>query len=208
MIRCLTFRNPARCAEMKLRFERLSMPFQMVESEPHADRATSIMKGHLKMIRDFLSSDEPYGVFAEDDIVIRKSLPILLPKIKEEATKRRWDIVLLGHLWSVGQSPSNWESCWENGHCSYGVAPFGDDSWGTQMYMLSRPYAQWLVDQVSEATHSPFAADFTITKCSPKRVMVWPLLAVENGDQTYDNVSQQRFHSEVYRQNFIASEFV
>jgi GR25 family glycosyltransferase involved in LPS biosynthesis len=138
--------------------------------DTNTKRAWSIMYGHLDMLRLFLDEGTKFGIFCEDDILIRRDFGDHLPQIIDHFKELKLDVLLLGNLCS---NP-NFRYCsnFPERHChstlerSAPLAPsqsalkepypfkyYAYDSnpesavWGTQMYMLHRDQAQFLFNK-------------------------------------------------------------
>lgn len=214
-IYCLNFNNPTRKTSMESRFKTVGISnYKMSAGVPlsdpristtceHTKKCHSCMYGHLDMIRDFLeNTDSQYGIFCEDDIMIDADFLPRLDHIVRDFEKQNLDIVLLGYLIShivVGDShygfPVSLHSTYEGtAYRYYGYAP--ETIWGTQMYMMTRKHAKYIIDKYScpEANpHVHFSADWTITQEGERRI-VYPMLAIEDGKTTYENAGQAHFH--------------
>jgi len=95
---------------------------------------------------------------------------------------------------------------------------YGEDQWGTQMYMLRRRYAVHLQDKydynyalksLADEGMIPFAADWFITKDTKRRSMVLPMLAVEEGSIEDANASGQvSFHQLCHEAHYDSDLYV
>ena len=153
--------------------------------------AAAIMQGHLKMIRTFVEENSAsHGVFCEDDVHLRRSLAIDLPKMAEAFERLSLDVLLLGYLMPHRESLPG---------ASFAFRAYEDDLWGAQMYMLSRERAKYLLEThalenaLDRSSKVPFASDWTITK-EGRRAQVVPMLAVEEGGSAASDVGQIAFH--------------
>jgi GR25 family glycosyltransferase involved in LPS biosynthesis len=188
---------------------------------PNVQRAWSIMYGHLDMLQLFLEAGTPFGIFCEDDILIRRDFGVHLPQILEHFKELKLDVLLLGNLCSnpnfrfcsnfpemVTSSLSMLSAPSEPFQSApkepYPFKYYAYDSnpesavWGTQMYMLHRDQAQFLVQKYangySDATLSDkslvhFSADWTITKEGTKAI-IYPLVAIESYETEYADAGQ------------------
>ena len=206
-IYCLNFNNPTRKTSMESRFKAAGIHnYKMSAGVPlsdnrikttcnHTKKCHSCMYGHLDMIRDFLENDSsPYGIFCEDDIMIDAEFMPRLDHIVHDFEKQNLDIVLLGYL--IGHVIScDFQPLYEGSKYKYyGYAP--ETIWGTQMYMMTRKHAKYIIDKYSCPEANPnvhFSADWTITQEGERRI-VYPMLAIEDGKTTYDNAGQAHFH--------------
>jgi GR25 family glycosyltransferase involved in LPS biosynthesis len=112
--------------------------------------------------------------------------------------------------------------------CTFKYFEYGMDVWGTQMYMLSRAQAWRLLDKYGSPTgyapssvsyadeflanpgafELPFSADWTITKDSNKKYIVYPMLAIEDGLTRYDHDGQTEFHRLAHSAHVGSSKYI
>jgi GR25 family glycosyltransferase involved in LPS biosynthesis len=190
---------------------------RLARSNQH--NAWSCMYGHLDMISDFYhNTTKPYGIFCEDDIAIHSHLADLLPSLAADFKKAGLDTLLLGYLSTF--KPTSDIPGFERIDMDYTSSGFwfhcyqhpSIEIWGTQMYMISREYAKWLIDSfangyaeysVDKPNVTPFSADWIITK-NGKRAMITPSVAVEIYDyeKPYDHGAQNNFHKLSYEFHF------
>lgn len=204
-IYCFSFGNPDRKDRLQKRFELAGLKCTFVEptlstdpqiKSPLQPRNTAIMLDHLKMIRHFYEETKAeQGIFCEDDIYIRKSIKDDLPNIVKNFTELNLDLLLLGYL-----LPFNLHSNFSNYSLKslYTYHSYPDDLWGAEMYMLSRKQAKYLLDKYTiefalKHPEIPFASDWTITK-EGNRAMIYPMLAVEEGQVNTDHQGQINYH--------------
>jgi len=218
-IYCLSYKNEKRKQNTQNRFNQLDLTVifydgvdqdkdPRIRSDDYK-QCVSCMYGHLDMIQMFLSdSDKPFGIFCEDDIYLHKGSAKRLDEITAEFANLDLDVLLLGYLITYSPNPddNHYLSVTEN-HRFY---EYGEETWGTQMYMISRKYAKQLLDTYSTAnrpTEKPFASDWTITK-DGKRAFLYPMLAVEDGETHYDHYGQGQFHQNVFHHNYNSIEYI
>jgi len=164
------------------------------------------MYGHLDMLRLFVDSGKPLGIFCEDDILVRNDFSKYLPHIVSNFGELRLDVLLLGNL-CMNPDFHKYINFPEIFISDYSVHPFkyyAYDSnpesgvWGTQMYILRRSQAEKLLNQYSngyadrtifEKNIAPFSADWTITKGGNK-ALIYPLIAIENNESEYSDLGQ------------------
>ena len=229
---CLSFQNPLRTSRMKKLFtslgiESVSHVFSGVSHDDnrlkHSDNrnAWSCMYGHLDMIDNFYyQTTKPYGIFCEDDIVIRKDFKNVIPSIISDFKKAQLDVLLLGYLatfkveminsYTPGFNRLNvdYSSLFQFYHFNNPTI----DIWGTQMYMISRENAKRILETYSYESgyaersigkNKHFSADWTITK-DGKRAIVSPLLAVElyNYEKPYEYGPQDQFHRRTFETHY------
>jgi GR25 family glycosyltransferase involved in LPS biosynthesis len=170
-------------------------------------RAWSIMYGHLDMLRLFLDTEAQFGIFCEDDILIRRDFGIHLPQIVENFKELKLDVLLLGNLCSnqnfrycsnFPERPTR--SVSDEFPFKYYAYDSNPESavWGTQMYMLHRDQVQCLLQKyadgysdktISDKSLVHFSADWTITKEGTKAI-IYPLVAIENYESEYEDSGQ------------------
>ena len=163
-------------------------------ADPHTQRCHSCMLGHLDMILNFINNDSrPYGIFCEDDILINSNFSNSIEGIIQDFETQNLDVLLLGYLCSyIIEAPAQYQ----NG--TYRYYDYDMHTWGTQMYMLSRAQAKFLINKYTctdaPVKYNPFSADWTITKEGNKRC-VYPMLAIEDGKGTYADECQSTYHA-------------
>lgn len=203
-IYCLSFDNPERKLLMQNKFEQLALDYiiyngvQLNDPRIHPlsyKKCWSCMYGHLDMIKMFYNNSEiEYGIFCEDDIYIHKNIKHLMPQIITDFKYLNLDILLLGYLvpFQIKSHHNGFhlkDDKFNSSELKY--HHFTDDTWGAQMYMLSKKSAQSILEKYDELsgyalntltdnTLCPFSADWTITKYG-NRALITPCLAVEYG---------------------------
>jgi len=226
---CLSYNNPERKLSMQTKFEQLGIDFffydgvELNDERIHPEsykKCWSCMYGHLDMINIFYNdAATDYGIFCEDDIYIHKDFKQFMPQIINDFKHLNLDVLLLGYL-----VPFQIKSYYNGYHLkdkdliSDGLKyhNFTDDTWGTQMYMLSKENAgkilekygatsNYAVKTLADNTLTPFSADWTITK-DGNRALITPCLAVEDGRGLlthYDNSYEQFiFHKRCYEAHY------
>ena len=217
----LTYKNEQRKENMIERFNKLGIEVTVTEGyniedlssivedwSDHKYRTWSQMESHLVNIKQFYETGDEYGIFCEDDIFISKDFKQRINNIITDCSNLNLDIVLLGHLlythpkesWCCKQYVENYYS-------------YDNDLWGAHCYLLTRKYARVLLDYYSikwaiENPSSPYCSDWTITKLSTKRVLVFPPLAVEEGIVVTDHQGQVDFHRNCTQYQLTTGEFI
>lgn len=216
-----SFRNPERKARMTERFEKEGIELEFVDPVELSDsrifpapdnqkRTWAIMFNHLDMIKAFLESDAEYGVFCEDDIYIRKGLKNYISNIKFGYEKYNLDILLLGYLWpqEIAEIKVYPEFKILEDHLVF--LKYTDDLWGSQMYMLNRETAErflkkYSVEYALSSQGNPnipyFSPDWTLTK-DGKRAIIYPMMAVEEGNVVTSHYGQASFHERCTKFNY------
>lgn len=173
-------------------------------------RNASIMLQHLDSLRLFLSSSSEYCIVCEDDIHISKSFTEKLPTILHDMKLLKIDVLMIGYIltFHIDMNTSFHQGYfpYTNGNedricmSSHTYHSYPDDIWGSQMYMISRPYATYLLNTYSSPTSSTYNPDWIITKPKIndfKRSLIYPMLALEeknNSGQNYDYTKQYHAH--------------
>lgn len=171
------------------------------------------MYGHLDMLRLFLEAGTQFGVFCEDDILVRRDFGQHLPQIVEHFKELELDVLLLGNLCSNPDfryfsnfperltRPLSESSAFSTPYPFKYYAYNSDPEsavWGTQMYMLHRSQAHFLLQKYANGYSDKtifdkslvhFSADWTITKEGTKAI-IYPLVAIENYEAEYEDEGQ------------------
>lgn len=199
----------------------------------------SICYGHLDMINHFLTnSNKEYAIICEDDILIHKDFANYLDYILDVFKKTSFDLLLLGYLCSNPiHTYSNFYELHvfpfktppfitninkENNidHCPpdypYKLFNYPDSTWGTQMYMISKKQAKFIIDKyydtyamqsLTDSSMTVFSGDWTITK-EGKRAVIYPLLVIENGLSNYEDEGQDMAHKKCFNFSYIPNTFI
>jgi len=191
----VTFVDPTSIDVVKSVAINAAITSDMHISERFDFRVVTITLNHMKMLRRFLDeTSAEYGVFCENDIHLRLSLKVDLPKMVEHCKQQALDILLLGYLLPYLEDAP-------------GVHSYEADFWGAQMYMLSRAYAKRLVEEITleralRRPSEPLSPDWTITKWG-KRARVSPMLAIEEGEITdQSDAGQVDFHRRCFESQY------
>ena len=161
---CLSYNNNKRHNQMKNRFENLEIDCIFYKGVDYEDpriknyeishetkRVWSCMYGHLDMINNFYNNiNKEFGIFCEDDIYINKNLKVLLKKILFDFKILNLDVLLLGYLvpFKIGNDDPNFSPKHSiTTSSTYKYHNFPHDVWGTQMYVLSKKQAKYLLDK-------------------------------------------------------------
>ena len=241
---CLSYKNPERTKSMESRFQSLGIPLIVYDGVQHDDkrltnpkltlgvrRLWSITYGHLDMIQMFLESGKEFGIFMENDIVVRKDLIQKLPNVIEQINLGGIDFCLLGcmivhHLtsWTNDYGPKYTKDggiIYET-NFPHKIYDYPWNQWGVHLYMMTRKGAERILETFGHETQyadkninnpdKPFSPDWTISKCpGVSRCLVYPMLAVEDGSDSYEHYAddaQYKFHMDTYKFNFIDDEFI
>lgn len=167
-------------------------------------RTWAIMLQHLDGIRDFYENTTcDYCIVCEDDIMISKNLKNDLPLIIDNFNKLNLDVLLLGYLMPSKIHNNYYKMIKQLG---YSFHEFPDDLWGSQMYLVSRNHAKFLLEKytvewASQNLDKPYSPDWILTKVG-KRAFIYPMVALEGGDTKTDNVGQNDFHRTCFITNY------
>jgi hypothetical protein len=132
----------------------------------------------------------------------------------------RLDVLLLGYLLQTNPNDSTdftMQRLFINGS-PFTYFSFPDYVWGTQMYMLSRNHAKYLLDKygtesgyaertITDKSITPFSADWTLTK-DGNRAIITPIVVVEDNYTIYENDGQLIFHKKCYDLHFKENLFI
>ena len=217
----LTYKNPDKMRRLKERFQKENLDIEILESVDHTDsrvacaphggyKLWSCMWGHMNMIKRFLESNALYGIFCEDDILLRKGFDKRIPEFIFAYERMNLDILLLGYL--LPYVPVLIQQC----HLTLIEEPlnylnYGNDVWGAQMYMLNRKTAEkflnkytqdYALSTINNDSIASFNPDWTITK-DGRRALVYPMFALEEGNVDTDHHAQYSFHKHCHNLHYI-----
>lgn len=217
----VNFKNPERKQRMLNRFRHFGIEPKFVNEVECTDprlvdfsidkgtkRIWAIMVQHLDCIRDFYeNSEDTHCIVCEDDIHISKNFDKLLPRTIETFNKLNLDVLMLGYLlpFKIDKHSNYYPIMYDDNDLSY--HRYHDDTWGTQMYLISRKYAKFLLDKytIEYAWNNlgtfNYSPDWVMTKNGEKS-MVYPMLAVEEGVNVSDDYYQNLFHTNCHKTNF------
>jgi hypothetical protein len=180
---------------------------------PHK-RTWSIMLQHLDSIQHFVENTEnDYLFLCEDDILISKNMTKDLPNIIYNFEELKLDVLLLGYLMHFKLDKNH-------PHAEFPVikdASDADDApytyygfpyhlWGSQMYLISRKHAVFLLNKYDinyalADLNRPYNPDWTLTK-DGARAMIYPMVALEEGATKTDHTGQNSFHKLCFDTNY------
>lgn len=206
---------------MNTRFEHVGTRVNWVAPVPSTDtripgviehkRPFSIMLNHLDMLSAFVKySKAEFGIFCEDDIYIRRSFASDIQVAMDAYDRHSLDVMLLGYL--ATYKPITLTV--HDGHSilepQVHILRYNDDLWGSQMYMMNKAAAVKALDRYGkpEAAFDPyFSPDWTLTKLG-NRALIYPMLAVEEGNVATDHVGQQNFHRLCTEMHYTADTYM
>ena len=171
-------------------------------------RTWAIMLQHLDSIRDFYeNTNSSHCIVCEDDIMISKNFKNDLPNILNNFNHLKLDILLLGYLlpFKLNTNPYFTSKI-------YQYYNYPDDLWGSQMYLISRAYAKFLLDKYTiefalNNLDKPYSPDWIITKNGNKAIL-YPMIAVEEGSTKTINEGQNNFHKRCFEANYDSNIFI
>lgn len=165
----------------------------------------SIMLQHMDSLRDFEQNPEAgnYCIVCEDDVYISNNFAADVAQLVPVFDQLQLDILMLGYLLPFKIDMS---TCLHREHfavigqsADYTVHKYPNDIWGTQMYLISRKYAKFLLElytvdyALKNIDKVTFSSDWTITK-NGNRGLVTPMVAVEEGVNTSGHGGQVYYH--------------
>jgi len=179
------------------------------QSDPKIEKRTwAIMLQHLDSIRDFLENTlSTHCIICEDDIMISKKFKDDLPNILQNFNQLKLDVLLLGYLLPFKLNENTYFK-----PKSYQYYDFPNDLWGSQMYLISRAYAKFLLDKYTiefaiNNLDKPYSPDWVITKNGNKAIL-YPMIAVEEGETKTTHDGQNNFHKRCFEANYDANIFI
>lgn len=185
---------------------------------PHnADKRTcSIMLQHLDAIKHFYEQSScEHCIVCEDDIHISKDFNDIT-QIIPIFDSLKLDCLLLGYLLpykiDINNPNQMFRQIAQHLHPKFTFHQYPDILWGSQMYMISRKYAKYLIDTYSiqyaiQNPSKPYSPDWIITKIG-YRSLIYPMLAVEEGNNSSTNQLQYNFHKTVYRVHYDINKYI
>jgi len=195
-------------------------PTKTIKIPDPLHKTWSIAFGHLDMIRKFYEeTNKEWAIFCEDDILLHSEFSKYLEPILQDCQQLRLDILLIGYLCENPiDTYNNFPAYTPHPHHQFLMPPnkykylhYPEDTWGAQMYLLSRPYAKQLLETyhaayalqtlqqpTSSSFLKPFSADWTITKDASSRALLYPLLVVEDGKNKSFDQAQDDSHTRCF----------
>jgi hypothetical protein len=181
-------------------------------------RIWSIMFQHLDSVRDFYYKNEHYDhcIICEDDIFISKDLGVQLNDIIKDFDSLSLDVLMLGYLlpFSIDINSQYHLQYFPllSKNSKYSLHKYPDDIWGTQMYMISRTYARFLLETFTNLyayynLNKPYNPDWIMTK-NGNRALITPMIAVEEGVNLSDCESQQQYHKSCFEINYNSEKYI
>lgn len=201
----LIFTDPVYITDSRLDFDNTTKVDPTKVDPTKVDKRTwAIMLQHLDSIRHFYNNTTyDYCIVCEDDILISKNFKTDLKDIINNFNKLDLDILLLGYLLPLKLHNNYFKVKKITG---YNYHEYPDDLWGSQMYLINRRYANFLLTKYTiefaiNNLDKPYSPDWTITK-NCNRAIIYPMLALEEGDNKSNNISQNDFHRKCFENNY------
>lgn len=212
----LSYNNSERKQRLKDQFAKENLDINICEGVSFSDprincvstrinkKAWSIMWGHLDMLKKFLETDALYGIFCEDDILLRKGFAKFIPEVISVFNRYNLDIMLLSYLFPNKPIQFKHDLPLLEEPISY--FRYYNNVWGTQMYMLSRTIAKKFIETYNlnyalkstrDSSLNPFCADMILTKYG-NRALIYPMLAIEEVNIDNPQNEQDTFHKKCY----------
>jgi hypothetical protein len=230
---CVSYNSPTRAAQMTERFAKIGIPLNIHTGVQLDDprlqftedisrkRVCSVFYGHIDNLANFYNTGKKYGFTSEDDVHIHKDLAKRMPDIIREFEEMKLDILLLGYM--TAEPVKDW---WSGYHFTYPYDinrgyqyhAYPEHQWGIHLAMFSRDYAKLIIDTFTpdyaerceyDTTLRPPNPDWSLTKLTTQRALIYPMLAVEDGKGNYDDCSLQgEFHRNSHAVNYVSGEFL
>ncbi len=218
---CLSFKNEERTNNMMERFKNLDIDCKFYTGiscddkridkllNKFSKRQWCMTYGHLDIIYNFYhKSDKKYAVICEDDICINVELKNILNKVIIDFNILNLDILLLGYLlpYKIGRANlfSNYrlkKPISRESYFTYHEYP--DYLNGTQMYMITKKYAKYLLRNYYTNYAGLGDKYFTPDKIlinDGNRALLYPMLAIEdeNQDDLYHQLCRNIHYDDCY----------
>jgi len=212
----VNYKNDERRERIKTRFETFGIipnfvpcvddnDVRLVTASEACKKIWGVMLQHLDSIRDFYEKTDSgnYCIVCEDDVYISKTFVDDITQILPVFDKLELDVMMLGYLMPFKIDMS---TCLHKQHFeiiehvgNYTIHKYPSDIWGTQMYLISRKYAGFLLEKYTiEFAHAnidtmTYSSDWVITK-NGNRALITPMIAVEEGVNTSGDGGQVYYH--------------
>jgi len=213
---CINFMDEERRIKMMDRFEGQELTLHFVDPVYTTDsridpclnkRVTSIMLQHMDSIRHFYeTSTTPYAIICEDDILLSKHFATDLPRIMNRYKELNLDVLLLGYLLPIRLTKDTPDFKPLDEIEGYTFYDFPYHLWGSQMYLIRREHAKFLLDKYTIAYAKadlgrPYNPDWTLTK-DGKKALLYPMLALEEGLEKSNHEGQSDYHLNCFFTNY------
>ncbi len=235
-IYCLSFSQSERRHKMRQRFAELGLLDYVIFNQPISSddriiyyylqdrpgdynneggrKCASCTLSHLASIKDFAKFGGKYGIFCEDDIHLRKTfiddIAGIIRGLQQIPAGQEPKSILLGYLLNTYPVNSDvFSRRYTLGKFEAYTCP--SDVWGTQMFMLSRDAAVEIIAKYDKPFKDSvgtgaYGADWIYTKQNP-RIMLYPMLAVEEGNVATTDIHQILYHRLTYDMHWNITEY-
>ena len=227
-IYCINFKNEERKERMKERFKKIGMENNLIFTNSvyltderlnsfnsEVKRNAAILYQHIDSLTHFLdNTNNQYCIVCEDDILISTEFKNNLPYILKRFEELNLDVMLLGYLlpYEIDMSTHLHKQYFKvlKEDNEYKFHEYPDDLWGSQMYLLNRNYAQFIIDKyyIERNSDKPLNPDWTITKDTNKRALINPMIALEEGVNVSDNQEQIDYHKLVFDTHYKEGKYL
>jgi len=203
---CLSFNDNIKKKQMMEKFKQLNIDCKFNDGVNKDDnrvkfaknsfnkRQKSITYNHLSVIEDFVyKSDKDYAIICEDDILINKFITEILGKIIKDFDMLNLDILLLGYMLPyklqichiLSQYSLKTQKITKISNSLYTYHNYPDYLSGTQMYMITKKYAKYILNKynISELIDKQFIFDKLYVK-EGNNALIYPMIAIEDKNQT------------------------
>ena len=230
-IYCINFNDPERRAKMSNRFNSMGLTPHFTEpvydtdprisavdfaKYPHINpRTSAIMLQHLDSLQLFMEiadSSIEYCLVCEDDVLVSRDFLQEYENVMQHWQALNLDVLLLGCLqfFKMFVGAAWYDHLATEDH--FQIFRHPDHLWGSQMYVVSRKWAEHLyrtytIEYAQDHPELPHNPDWIITKMG-SRAMVYPMLAMEEGDTKLGDHSQREFHQSVFLENYDETRYV
>lgn len=201
---CLSFNNNIKKKQMMEKFKKLKIDCKFNNGINKHDnrikdavnlfnkRQKSITYSHLSIIEDFVyNCDKEYAIICEDDILINKFIIEMLEKIIKDFDILNLDILLLGYMLPyklenndiLTQYPLKKPKITNSVYTYHNYPAYLS---GTQMYMITKKYAQYILNKYYSNFFELFDKRFILDKLYIKegnKAIIYPMIAIEDKNQ-------------------------
>jgi hypothetical protein len=216
-----SFNNPDRKRRLEEQFKKEQLCVNFIDPVLNNDprlkdapkeqlRNWAIMWSHLDMIKAFLNTDDAYGVFCEDDLILRKEFNKYVPELISSFKRRRLDILLLGYLTTQKPASLTLTDDFRSSDINLLYLEYDDNIWGAHMYLINRETAQRFLEiYTTEYANTTlllsdvpaFSPDWTLTKIG-RRALVYPMMGIEEGTVLTTDEAHVNFHRNCYNVHY------
>lgn len=168
----------------------------------------SMMYGHLNIFKDFYNDKNfKYAIICEDDIMIHDDIKNILKKVIIDFNLLNLDLLLLSYMipYKISLNGFGVFTPKINMHPDsiYKYYNYPYYLFGTQMYMITKEYAKYILDEHYLTNYSrmfSFSLDNILIHAGNK-ALIYPMLAIENEEQK--DPYHKLCHKIHYNKNYI-----